>query len=123
MAATHLALAREIDEFRQQFERISHEADVLVNPLSDVQFTWQPSPTEWSVAQCIEHLNVAARLYLPRLDEGIADAIRRGTYGEGPYSYNVVGRFFTALMEPPARVSLRAPKPFLPPTARPRAEV
>ena len=123
MPPTHIALAKEVEEFRQQFERISQDADVLVEPLTDDQFNWRPRPDAWSVAQCVEHLNTTARLYLPQLDEAIANAIRRGTYGEGPFSYNVFGRFFTAVMEPPARFRLRAPKAFHPPPARPRSEV
>ena len=123
MTPTHLALTREIETFRLQFEQISQDVCALVNPLSDEQFTWQPTPDSWSVAQCIEHLNVSARLYLPKLDEGIADAIRRGTYGEGPFAYNVIGRFFTALMEPPARMNVKAPKAVSSTAARPRQEV
>ena len=123
MPPTHIALAREVEEFRQQFERISQDADAIVEPLTDDQFTWRPSADSWSVAQCIEHLNTTARLYLPQLDEAIANAIRRGTYGEGPFSYNVFGRFFTAAMEPPARFRVSSPTPFLPPPSRPRSEV
>jgi hypothetical protein len=62
-------------------------------------------------------------LYLPRLDEAIAQAIRRGMYGEGPFSYNVFGRFFTAAMEPPARFRVATPRAFQPPVGRRRAEV
>jgi len=121
--ATHLALAREIEQFRLQFETLSQDADSLAGPLTDEQFMWAADPGSWSVAQCIEHLNTTARLYLPELDEAIANAIRKGTYGEGPFSYNVFGRFFTAAMEPPARFKVRTQKPFLPPPARNRAEV
>jgi hypothetical protein len=116
-------MAREVEQFRQQFEQMSLDADALVGPLSDEQFTWQPKPDAWSVALCIEHLNTTARLYLPQLDEAIANAIRRGTYGEGPFSYNVFGRFFTAAIEPPARFRLSTPQPFDPPDVRPRPEV
>ena len=123
MPPTHIALAKEIEAFRQQFEQISHDADALVEPLTDDQFNWRPSAESWSVAQCIEHLNTTARLYLPQLDEAIANAIRRGTYGEGPFSYNVFGRLFTLLLEPPARFRMKAAKPFLPPPSRPRNEV
>jgi hypothetical protein len=123
MPPTHIALAREVEEFRQQFEQLSHDADALVEPLTDEQFTWSPALDAWSVAQCIEHLNTTARLYLPQLDEAIANAIRRGTYGEGPFSYNVFGRFFTAAMEPPPRFKTKTPKLFHPPPSRPRSEV
>ena len=123
MPPTHIALAKEIEEFRQQFEQVSKDADAIVEPLTDDQFIWRPSADSWSVAQCIEHLNTTARLYLPQLDEAIASAIRRGMYGEGPFSYNIFGRFFTAAMEPPRRFRAKAPKAFHPPPPRPRSEV
>lgn len=119
----HLALAPEIEEFRQQFERLSADADALIGPLSDEQFTWQPAPGAWSIAQCLEHLNVTARLYLPKIDEAIADAIRRGRYGEGPFSYNWIARLLVRSMEPPARFKMKAPQGFHPPPSRTRHEI
>ena len=119
----HLALTPEIDAFRVEFERLSAEADALVAPLSEAQFNWQPVPGSWSVAECIEHLNVTARLYLPNLDEGIADAIRRGLYAEGPFPYNWIGRFIAASQEPPARFKFKAPKTFHPAPNRSRHDI
>lgn len=118
-----LALAPEIDHFRAQFERISAEADALVAPLRDAQFAWQPAPGSWSVAQCIDHLNSTAREYLPMMDEGIADAIRRGLYAAGPYTYNWIGRTIVWMFQPETRLRSRAPKAFLPPVGRPRHDV
>jgi hypothetical protein len=123
MRPAHLALTPAIGRFRQQFEQLSADADALVGPLTDAQFNWRPVPAAWSVAQCIDHLNVTARLYLPRLDEGIAEGIRRGMYGEEPFSYNWIGRIFTAIMEPPARIKVKAPASFQPPPDRARQEV
>jgi hypothetical protein len=122
-APSHLTLTPEIDAFRAEFERLSARADALVGRLSDEQFTWQPAPGIWSVAECIEHLNVTARLYLPKLDEAIADAIRRGRYAEGPFHYNWIGRFVVRSMEPPARLRMKAPVAFHPPPPRSRHEI
>jgi hypothetical protein len=119
----HLALAPEIDAFRVEFERLSSDADVLVGPLTEEQFNWQPAPGSWSVAECIEHLNATARHYLTNLDEGIADAIRRGLYGEGPFTYNWIGRIVVGTMEPPARLKIRAPKKFHPAPQRSRHDI
>src|SRR5918996_5798168 len=119
----HLALTPEIDAFRREFERLSSEADALVAPLSDAQFNWQPAPAAWSVAQCIDHLNITARQYLPSLDEGIADAIRRGQYAEGPFAYNWIGRLFVRTMEPPVRLKVKTPASFQPPPSRSRHEI
>ena len=123
MPSGPLALTPEIDNFRNQFEQLSQEADRLVTPLNEKQFHWRPAPEAWGVADCLEHLNVVARLYLPSLDEGIADAIRRGQYAEGPFVYNWFSRLFVKSMEPPARLKMKAPKPFVPGAARTRHEI
>ena len=120
---SHLALTPEIDAFRLLFESMAAEADRLVAPLSDEQFRWRPSPTAWSISDCIEHLNVVARLYLPSLDEGIADAIRRGLYAQGPFQYNWIGRLFVFIMEPPPRFRVKAPGAFVPGPPRSRHEI
>jgi len=116
-------LTAEIDALRQQFEQRAAEADALVAPLSDAEFTRAPASGGWSVAQCIDHLNATAREYLPRIDEGIADAIRRGTYGEGPYEYNWIGRLCVYAMGPPVRLRAKAPTAFQPAAPRGRNEI
>jgi len=119
----HLALTAEIDDFRRQFEQLIDQADALVRPLTDAQFTWQPSPNGWSIAQCVDHLNVSARLYLPLLDEGIASAIRQGLYGEGPFTYWWLARLFVRMLEPPPLFRTKAPAAFQPPPKRTRQEI
>jgi DinB family protein len=118
----HSTLAPEVDNYRQQFERLAAEADALVAPLSEEQFIWRPAPGSWSVAECIDHLNVTARLFLPHLDESIAEATRRGLYGEGPFAHDLVGRLFVRTMEPPARLKVKAPTSFQP-AQRSRSEI
>jgi hypothetical protein len=118
-----LALTPEIDAFRLQYEALAREADALVAPLSDQQFNWQPRPDSWSVAQCLDHLNTTARLYLPMMDEGIADAIRRGVYGPGPFAYNWIGRLMIWVVKPETKMKAKAPKAFQPPVGRSRNDV
>lgn len=117
-----LALAREIDDFRKQFEQISADADALVTPLGEEQFVWKPGPNRWSIAECLEHMNATARAYLPAIDEGIADAIRYGAYAEGPFQYSLVGRIFSRMMEPPAHFRMRAAPDKQPGPERPKRE-
>jgi hypothetical protein len=118
-----LLFAPEVDEYRQQFECLADQADALVAPLTEEQFTWRPASGSWSIAECIDHLNVTARLYLPQLDEGIAEATRRGLYGEGPFSHDLIGRLFVRSMEPPARIRVKAPTSFHPAFQRSRQEI
>lgn len=123
MAGGALALAPELDEFRRQFESITAAVDAFAAPLRDDQFTWQPAPDAWSISHCLDHLNATARRYLPALDEGIGEAIRRGVYGEGPFSYAWAGRLFVHLNEPPPRFRFKAPSLMHPAPTRPRHEV
>ncbi len=118
-----LALAPEVDAFRRQFEQISADADALVAPLDDDQFHWRAAPDVWSIAECLDHLNATARTYLPKLDEGLADAIRRGIYGDGPFSYAWAGRILTHFYEPPPRLRVRAPQIFHPAPGRSRHDI
>src|SRR4030095_10911427 len=114
-------LAPEIDQFRNQFEQLTTEADALTGPLSDEQFVWRPGQDDWSIAECLDHLNATARVYLPSLDEGISEAIRRGVYGEGPFKYNWLGRLSVKFSD--TRVRLKAPDDVKPAEGRTRREI
>jgi hypothetical protein len=115
------ALAPEIDDFRSQFEQLTAQADALTAPLSDEQFLWRPRQDSWSIAECLDHLNATARVYLPVLDEGISEAIRRGVYGEGPFKYNWLGRLSVRFSD--MRLPLKAPEDMQPGTGRTRREI
>jgi hypothetical protein len=119
----HLTLTPEIDELRRQFEQLSADADAMVGPLTEEQFTWRAGPEIWSIAQTLDHLNATARFYLSCLDEGIADAIRRGLYAEGPFSYRRIGRLLVAVAEPPSRLRRKARPALQPRDPRRQQEV
>jgi hypothetical protein len=115
------ALAPEIDEFRNQFEQLTAQADALTAPLTDAQFRWRPDQDSWSIAECLDHLNATARVYLPALDEGISEAIRRGVYGEGPFKYNWLGRLSVRFSD--MRLRLKTPDDMQPGAGRTRREI
>jgi hypothetical protein len=117
------ALTPELDALRMQFERVSAEVGTLVDGLRDEQFHWRPAPEVWSIAECLDHLNVTARVYLPQFDRGIDDAARRSAYGRGPFRSSWVGRVLVRTSEPPSRFRMKAPELFRPTAGRPRHEV
>ena len=55
-------MALELEAFREEFDSISADFDALLAALSDNQFYWSPDAATWSVAQCLDHLNMTARL-------------------------------------------------------------
>ena len=68
----------------------------------------------WSPAQCVEHLNLTTRAYLPLLDGGIRDLRAKNQLSTGPYRMEWMPRFFAWLLEPPARMKMKTPQPFQP---------
>jgi hypothetical protein len=120
--SSHPPLAPELEALRTEFDSVEADANALFAALSDTQFYWSPSPDAWSTAQCIEHLNVTARVYLPALDDSIATAKKWGVYGTGPFKYGWLGPWFVRQMEPPPRRRFKAPAVFRPSpqTAPPR---
>jgi len=86
-----------------------------VLPLSLEQLRWRPEPHRWSIAECLDHLNITLALYLPKIDHAIG-------FGRG------VGRVLDQfspgpelealrLVEPPVWVRTLAPPAILPAAA------
>ncbi|MFD1139736.1 DinB family protein [Larkinella insperata] len=42
-------------------------------PLSDEQLNWKPDTRQWSITQCLQHLNLAERFYIRNLQKKVDD--------------------------------------------------
>jgi len=104
----------ELEGYRAQFEAVLADAGSLAEGLSDGQMVWRPTPQRWSVAECLDHVNVTVTKYLPRVEAMIADARGRHLMGWGPFRHPFVGQWFIRMMEPPPRRKFRVPGPFAP---------
>ena len=54
-----------------------HQAavDTAFVPLSDAQLAWQPAANEWSVLQCLDHLNQTHRYYQAKIGRALTDPV------------------------------------------------
>ena len=97
-----------------QLERIGLElvdarrrAHEIATPLPAEVWSTRPAVDQWSVAECLIHLNLTSRAFLPL----IRDAISRGRdlklLGGGPYRRDVVGWFVCWITEPPVRFRIK----------------
>lgn len=114
----------EIQDYLRQVEAIKKDADELVSGVSKSQFNWRPDPSQWSMAQCLEHLNMTARLYLPPVYEKIVEA--RSTTGltnKGPFRFSLLSKWIVSSMDASPKYKFKAPKKILPPADRPMDEV
>ena len=104
----------EFEDLGRQFRLIKSDANTLIAGLSQPAFNWHRESAAWSIGQCLEHLNVTARAYLPRLDESIERARRQRCLGPGPYRYGRLQMWFVQSMEPPVKRRFTASKVFRP---------
>lgn len=102
-------LSGELRQHADGLNACEREAERLMAGLDDAAFAWRPAPERWSIGECIVHLTLTARLYLPTIDDALAAARAQGLLGAGPYRHGVLGALMVRAMEPPPRLRLRIP--------------
>jgi hypothetical protein len=76
------------------------EALTKWEPMSDKQFSRQPSAEQWSAKQCLAHLNSYGDYYLPAIEHAITTASGRAKKPAVEFRPGWLGDYFTRLMEP-----------------------
>lgn len=72
----------------------------LSDKISDRDFSKRPGPDRWSAAECVEHLNLTSKAYLPLLRDAIARARERGGAPQKHYRRDPLGWFMSAMIGP-----------------------
>lgn len=68
----------------------------------------------WSPVQCLDHLNTAGWLLLRSMEQTIRRGQDRGPYGEPPFQYGFVSRWYIRSMRPSSGWTFRAPSIYEP---------
>jgi hypothetical protein len=87
-----------------------------VLPLSVEQLLWRPEVRRWSIAECLDHLNLTFRLWLPKLTAATAIGWRQGHTVDAWLRYDQSELDALKRVEPPVIARTAAP-PALVPTA------
>ncbi len=106
-------LQRSVDGFKWAKEEIT----TLTEGLSPEKFNWRPSEKQWSVGECIEHLNQTGYSLGEALSTGIDSAFMAGETGDGPFSYSWFGNWFAkaaGVQQNPNKGKVKAPKLYVP---------
>lgn len=113
-----------------QLERISLElaearrrARDVAGPLSAERWRTRPAAEEWSVAECLSHLNLTSRAMLPLIRDAITRGRDQRLLGSGPYRRDLIGWFVGFMAEPALRIRVKTTAPFVPPEIEPRDRV
>jgi hypothetical protein len=97
-----------------EFEAAGAEAGGLFERLGDDAARFRPYAGAWSMAECLDHLNLAGRLYLHAIDGAIEDGRRRGLSGYRPYQPGFVERWIVRALDAPPLFRTKSPRSFRP---------
>jgi len=106
----------DIDRCTQDMKEARLRVQSLVSGLPPDQFTKQPEPGKWSVAECLLHLNTTAKVVQSLMEKAIAEGKRNNTVGGGPFGIGFKGRLLVWIAEPPPKFRIRAPRSVRPPS-------
>jgi len=111
-----------IETLQQQTEQHIQLAISEWQNKSAAPFNKPPIPGSWSAAQCLEHLNIYGRYYLPAIENAISRATKLQSIRSNIFKSGWLGNYFTNLMKPAANGSLKK-KMKAPANARPQPEL
>jgi len=114
----------DIRDLEDQLDAAERDARLLVAGLTEQQSAWRPEPGSWSVAECLDHLATANRVYLRAMNEPADRARAKVRARRGPAVPGIIGRWFVRWLEPPVnpRLKGKAPRIIRPRTAPPLAD-
>ena len=104
----------QLEDYRQQFERIADEAKELTAGLTEARFNWRPAPGEWSIEECLAHLTAVGTAEIETIERAVEKARAKGLTGTGPFEMPAWERFIIRETEPPVRHAMGAPGRFRP---------
>jgi DinB superfamily len=87
------------------------DARALVSGLTETLGTWRAEPGSWSVAECLDHLATANRVYLAAMQPSAERARSRGRVRRGPARPGLLGGWFVNYLEPPVKPRLKSKAP------------
>jgi hypothetical protein len=117
-------LPPELAALMTALDAVERDARALVDGLDDSLGGWREAPGRWSVAECLDHLATANRVYLAAIRGAAVRARASGRLRRGPALPGLVGRWFVKKMEPPVpgQKRMRAPSKIRPRESPPLAE-
>jgi len=82
--------------------------------LTEPQLNWKPSPDQWSIAQCLDHLVTANRAFFPTFDKVVSGEKEKTFWESLPWLPSFWGKLLIKSVAPESSRKLKAPRIFQP---------
>lgn len=79
---------------------INEEVSQLLSHYSAEQLTWKPTPTEWSMAECFDHLMVFGHQYYPKVQQTIDQTRQKNLRESRPFRPSWLIKMFVNTQKP-----------------------
>jgi hypothetical protein len=110
------------DDLARQLDRVSEQARALGTEFRPEELSEPPAPGAWSAADNLMHLTVSSRALIPRMSRTLGKLEAEGLRSPHPSRPDWMGRLYAWALEPPVRLKVRAPRPFVPPLGTPASD-
>ncbi len=104
----------QIDSLLLELRETRAGAEAIFNGRTPAELLRRPAEKRWSAAECVEHLNITNRAYLPRLSEAIRTLRQKNLVSRGGFRLDWNARLLKYWLEPPSRLRLPTGAAFQP---------
>ena len=118
-----MTLAPQLKRIAEELADARRRAHELTAPLTAASWGTRPAADQWSVAECVIHLNLTSRAFLPLIGDAIAKGRELKLLFTGPYRRDFLGWFVYRITEPPAWFRIKTTAPFMPAAVEPKEAV
>jgi hypothetical protein len=113
----------QLEAIGRELESATVRADVLAERWSEQDWKKRPSEGEWSAVECLAHLNLTSRSYLPLLDEALDRAGKQKGGMPGRVRRDLIGWLIWKSVRPEAKMKAKTSPQFVPHADEPVARV
>ena len=111
------ALPADLQQLQDELEAAERDARALLDGLPQPLGAWRQNPGSWRVAECLDHLATANRVYVAAMEPAAARALGNGSRRRGPARPGTLGGWFVKYLEPPVNLKSKAPRKIRPRSA------
>ena len=123
MAVATTGVSMEVGQIKQELLDTRERARHLSEGLSDGHWTASPAPGQWSIGECLTHLNITSERFIPIIDDAIREGREKNLQAAGALNRDLKGWVLCWILEPPYRLKSKTPASFVPVRVEPISDV